>query len=97
MPRGRNKKRSSKHAGSRVVLRGAGGLSLYELEKKVRQGRARYIQHQSTSRTLCVLQAPEGPVYLVINRRTKEIVTILSEKMAMERLRADAKECSEGT
>ena len=72
---------SSRHAQRRLVQR-APGLSFYELEHMVFRGEYKTLCRQSCTRSLCKADGPDGPVYFILNRERRSIVTVLTAKQA---------------
>jgi hypothetical protein len=73
------------HAGVRLVERLDGVVSLEELRKRLTDGDVEYLRRQSVTRSLCRTAAPDGTwVYMVVNRKTKSIITILTQELAEE-------------
>ena len=72
------------------MQRGSGGLDFHELQRRVKErDKLVIVSKQTGSRTLYKTKGPDGWAYLVVNWKTREIVTILSEEMAKERSKAD--------
>lgn len=88
---------SNEHARSRLAERvltdGEGAeVDFEEVEQKVRDGEIEWLKKQSCSRSICRVFVPglkSGWVYLVVNRKTRSIITVLSEAQARDRLLAD--------
>lgn len=71
------------HAGVRLVERLDGVLSLDELRRRLKDGDVEYLRRQSVTRSLCRTRAPDGTwVYMVVNRKEKSIITILTQELA---------------
>ena len=87
---------SSRHAQKRIVQR-APGLSFYELEHMVFRGEYTILCRQSCTRSLCKADGPDGPVYFILNRERRSIVTVLTAKQASLWLAKDNVQSKEGT
>lgn len=75
------RRRKDRHAAARLVQRTDCALSLHELRLRVHSGAYQSLLRQSVTRTVCRTQATDGTwVYMVINRRTKNLITVLTEE-----------------
>jgi hypothetical protein len=71
------------HAGSRVVERGAGGLSLYDLQRHVRTRQGLdWLAKLSCTRSLVRIKGPEGWAYIIIQKERNVVVTVLTKEQA---------------
>lgn len=74
-------KRKETHAAARLVERLDAVLSMEELKKRLVSDQVEYLMRQSVTRSICRTRAPDKSwVYMVVNRKEKNIITILTHE-----------------
>jgi hypothetical protein len=58
-------------------------MSLHELKERLKKGEVQYLARQSVTRSLCRTSAPDGFIYMIVNRKRKSIITVLTEEQAL--------------
>jgi hypothetical protein len=85
-------KRNEKHAGTRLIERGAAGLSLHEINEAIKTRAVIWLKRLTCSRSLCSINGPEGQAYAVVDRKKGLILTVLTKEQADQTIKnADAK------
>lgn len=85
----KKKRMSDAHAATRLVQRLGGEVPMERLREAVGRGEVEFMKRQSTSRSICRVLVEGVWVYMVINRKTRSIITVLDEDQGRARLLAD--------
>lgn len=85
----KKKRMSDAHAAARLVQRLGGDVSMERLRERVQGGEMEFMKRQSTSRSICRVLIDGSWIYMVINRKTRSIITVLDEDQGRARLLAD--------
>jgi hypothetical protein len=74
--------RTPKHAAGRLVQRYTTHCSIDELQQKIDADDFEFKKRQSVSRSLCLAIVNGHDVWFVLNRKTRQPVTVLTREMA---------------
>jgi hypothetical protein len=74
------------HAAARLVQRYTATCSIAELQQQIATGDFEFKRRQSVSRSLCLTVVNGHDVWFVLNRKTREPVTVLTPEQAQTQL-----------